>query len=534
MKLGACDYVVRKGDEAGTFAYAKRLGLAGVELFLGRDALKEGADGATIRRVKSAAAASGLVVPSLCMVEHNSGGVGSADGAVAGAAKEDIRRAIACCGELGAKVILIPFFFGGELPSQAHFDRAVAAFRELCPLAAGRGVALCYEGTFPAGRIREMATAISSEAFGCYLDTANVVWRGMDTATEIRALGKLIRQIHIKDSRVGPGDVQPGLGRVNWAETAKAVAEIGYDGWMVLETPGGVSNPRDISFARATFTGLKSADPWPRFGTFATDFGRGQIDQMIEAFHKFGLSAVQIWGGLLEDCLADGAKAAEYSKKLEQNGTTVVGLAGYRNLTAVDPAIRKANLDHLARCLEVAAAFVNPVVATETGTMNRESEWASSPENWDQPAWDTMCAALDRLLPVAEKNGSVLALEGYVNNILQHVGQVIGLFEKYPTRHLQLVLDPYNYMSSHLLPAAERLTRDFLDRFEHRFVIAHLKDVSKDGAEKDTPAFGKGVFPQRVYAEFLRNRRPDLPIIIEHQPFAEIPETIRAYKRMIE
>jgi len=533
MKLGACDYVVRRKDEQATFAYAKRLGLAGVEYFLNRKALREGAASAMLKRIKEAAEKMGLAAPSFCMAEHNNGGLGSADAAVVETAKEDIRQAIAWCAEVGAKVILVPFFFGGELPTQAHFDRAVAGFKELCPLAASKGVTLCYEGTFPAGRIREMAEKVGSDAFGCYFDIANVVWRGMDTATEIRGLGKLIRQVHIKESRVGPGDVHPGLGRVNWPETAKALKEVGYDGWMMMETPGGVLNQRDVAFVRTTFPQLAGQYNWPQFGAFPYEFARGQIDQMIEAFHKFGLVAVCLMGPLLEECVENPEKAPVYSEKLEHNATTVVGLGGYRNVTAHDPNQRKANLDYLAKCIQIAPAFANPIVATETGTMNATSEWAAAPENWDPPAWDALCAAMDRLLPIAEKNGVVLALEGYVNNILQHVGQVIALLEKFPTQNLQLVLDPYNYLSSHLLPVAERVTRDFLDRFESRFVIAHLKDVGKEGAEKDTPAFGKGVFPQKVYAEFLRARRPDLPILIEHQPFAEIPATIRAYRAMM-
>ena len=84
------------------------------------------------------------------------------------------------------------------------------------------------------------------------------------------------------------------------------------------------------------------------------------------------------------------------------------------------------------------------------------------------------------------------------------------MLDRFPSRHLQVVLDPYNYLARAMLPAAERVTRDFLDRFEHRFVLAHLKDVSADGAEAETPEFGTGVFPQRVYVEFLAERRPDL------------------------
>jgi len=40
-------------------------------------------------------------------------------------------------------------------------------------------------------------------------------------------------------------------------------------------------------------------------------------------------------------------------------------------------------------------------------------------------------------------------------------------------------------------------------------VAAHLKDVSQEGAEVDTPEFGHGIFPQQVYLEFLRDERPD-------------------------
>ena len=48
---------------------------------------------------------------------------------------------------------------------------------------------------------------------------------------------------------------------------------------------------------------------------------------------------------------------------------------------------------------------------------------------------------------------------------------------------------------------------------------AHLKDVGTEGAEVETPEFGQGTFPQKRYLEFLRSRRPDLPILLERLPF---------------
>src|SRR4029079_8921847 len=108
------------------------------------------------------------------------------------------------------------------------------AFRELCPLAAERGIVLAYEGTLPAGPIRELAARIDSRAFRCYFDPANLVVRALDPPTEIRALGGLVCQFHVKDLLARKNDSRPGLGRVDFAECVRALAETGYDGWLVL------------------------------------------------------------------------------------------------------------------------------------------------------------------------------------------------------------------------------------------------------------------------------------------------------------
>ena len=63
-----------------------------------------------------------------------------------------------------------------------------------------------------------------------------------------------------------------------------------------------------------------------------------------------------------------------------------------------------------------------------------------------------------------------------------------------------------------------------LDEFEDRFVLAHLKDVHARGAEVGTPEFGTGIFYQSPYLEFLRTRRPDLDLIAEHLPLANVAD----------
>jgi sugar phosphate isomerase/epimerase len=519
------DAVLRAGDDEATFARAKRLGFAGVEVDLSRDELQSRARLETLRRGR---AASGLAVPSIVLGEHSDqGGIADSDALVAEQAGDDVARAIDWAAELEAGAILLPFFGRAELVEEADVDRAAAAFQPLCELAGERGVVLCYEGTLPAPRIRALAERVASDAFGCYFDLANPVTRGLDSATEIRALGGLVRRLHFKDTRVDAGDCPPGLGRVDYSASFEALREIGYDGWVVLETPPGPPElvARDLAFARSVFPALLRAEDWPQLGIFTYDFG--EWDSLIETCRAIGLTAIQLGHPLLEECLERPDAVGSHVERLEAAGISIAALAGYRNLVAPDPRKRRANIDFIAGCLDVALQFGTSVVATETGTRSPDGDWTDSPDNWRPETWVLLDDAVGELLPVAERSGAILALEASVKNVLRTAGQLIGLLERFPSPHLQVVCDPYNYLSGQLIPARDRLAAEFLDRFEHRFVLAHLKDVDAGGAEVATPEFGTGVFPQRIYLEFLGRRRPDLPLILEHLPLDHVPAASR-------
>jgi sugar phosphate isomerase/epimerase len=520
------DAVVRAADDKETFARAKRLGFAGVEVGLSRDDLH----GARLEGLRGAAAGSGLAVPSIVLGEHSDrGGIADRDLVVAEQARDDVARAIDWAAELGAGAILVPFFGRAELVEDADLDRAAEAFRPLCELAGERGVMLCYEGTLPAARIRSLAERVGSQAFGCYFDLANPVTRGLDSATEIRALGELVKRLHFKDTRVEAGDCAPGLGRVDFSESSEALSEIGYDGWVVLETPPGPPElvARDLSFARSVFPTLPGAYTWPRLGIFTYDFAPGEWERLAGTCQALGLQAVQLGSPILDECLDRPDRIDSLVGLLAEADVSIVGLAGYRNLVAPDPVKRRENIDFIARCLELAPSFGTSVVATETGTRNPNGDWTDSPDNWRPETWELLDDAIGELVPVAERSSAILAVEASVKNVLRTTGQLTGLLEQFPSQHLQVLCDPYNYLSSHLIPARERLTADFLGGFEHRFVLAHLKDVDPGGAEIATTEFGTGVYPQQLYLEFLATRRPDLPLILEHLPLDHVPAAIR-------
>jgi sugar phosphate isomerase/epimerase len=530
MRAAVMDSVLVVDDPV---AEAARLGFAGIELTLKRAQLRSPEQG-RIRRLGSGAKASGLVLHALVLGDHNHGGIASDDPGKAASAAEEVRLAIGIAAELGATVVLIPFFLAAELRTDADLDRCAAAFTHLCPAAAERGVKLCLEGLLPADQVRMLANRVASPAFGCYFDLANPLRRGLDPPTELRALGPLVERVHVKDMLVRPGDVHPGRGRVDFAECARALAEIGYDGWLTLETPPGPPPlaARDLSFARSAFP-LGDKPTWPRFGAFSYDFGSGEIEELAAAFERLGLGSVQLGSELLFECLDDPDTARRHRVALDAHGIRVAALAGYRNLISPDPDAREANIEHIERCLMLAPELGTHVVATETGTRDPTGDWTDSPDNWGEEAWRLLDEALERLLPIAARAGSILALEATVKNVLKTQSQLIGLLERFPTEHLQVVCDPYNYVSRHLVPARRRATGELLERFEDRFVVAHLKDVDERGAEVATPELGAGVFDHRPYLEFLRDRRPDLDLIVEHLPLDHVPAVLGRVRALV-
>jgi len=516
VQIGILDSVVGGRDELDSFERARSIGCTGIEVMLLRKHFRRADKPVALR---AAQASTGLEIPTFVLDEHNFGGIASPDASIAAAAAEEVRIAIAWAAELGVGAVLIPFFVDAELRDEAAFDRAVTALRELCPLAAENGVVLAYEGTLPAARVRALAERVGSPAFGCYFDVANLVVRGLDPPTEIRHTAELICRVHVKDLLARKNDCRPGVGRVDFPECAAALTEIGYDGWLVLETPPAPPPvlARDVAFTCAAF-GVERV-PEPVYGAFSDELR--DWDALVERFSELGLGAVQLGGPLLDRCLDDAGFAADGRALLDAHGIRVAALSGYRNLVAPH-----ADLGHVRRCFELAPVLGTWVVASGAGTRSTEHDWADHPDNWSKESWQLLEAAVEELVSWAEASGAVLALEGTWMTVLRTLSQVLDVLERYPSPNLQLVCDPYNYVTYELLPAQDRFLAEYLARFESRFVLAHLKDVGVDGDRTTRPEFGTDVFRHRPYLEFLRTRRPDLPLVLEHLPLEHVPAAI--------
>lgn len=222
------------------FAVAHRLGFDGVELDIGgdfRQSMWWTADG--MARLRSAIQQSGAELASVCLGAYWSISPASRDPQVRAAARELAIGSLRRCRDLGARWILAPITPAQDVPHEEARQRWIEEMRACAPVAEETEVYLALENVGAgsaqsASDLLAIVEGIGSPYVKAYYDPGNGLSLGNDPVAEILLLGaERIVEIHAKD----PGGELLGEGKLDWDAVAAAIKQIGYSGYVVLETP---------------------------------------------------------------------------------------------------------------------------------------------------------------------------------------------------------------------------------------------------------------------------------------------------------
>jgi sugar phosphate isomerase/epimerase len=262
-------------------------------------------------------------------------------------------------------------------------------------------------------------------------------------------------------------------------------------------------------------------------GIFSTVYGNVPVAELARRAAADGFTHVHLDPRAHGLAAADGAipraEAARARQVLAAHGIAVAALAGYTNLVDPDPDRREAGLRRLEQLLEVCPAFGTPYVATETGSLHPRSPWADYPPNHSPEARAQLLEVLRRLLATARRAGTILLIEGYVCNVVATTEEAVALLEELGEEGLGFVLDPFNYCTPEDLTRPQQALERIFAAIAARAPVAHAKDVRYGPGGIETPKVGDGVMDWAAYARLLRERRPDIPLILEHLGPADIP-----------
>jgi len=251
LPLGVCDWTIAKTGDPAAFELAARLGLDGVQVSLvpKGDSLVLADPG--LRRVfLEAARKARIPIASFAIGDLNEVPLKSDP-----RAEVWLSKGIEIAAAMDVKIILVPFFGKGELRNDpAGVDAVVAALKRLTPKAEARGIVLALESYLSAGDNLKILDRVGSPAVQVYYDVGNSQDVGYPILDEIRQLAAHIVEVHAKDTK----DLY-GKGSMDFPAVRKALEDIGYKGWFVLEgtkMPLGVEESvrYDTDYLRSVFS----------------------------------------------------------------------------------------------------------------------------------------------------------------------------------------------------------------------------------------------------------------------------------------
>lgn len=212
----------------------------------------------------------------------------------------------------------------------------------------------------------------------------------------------------------------------------------------------------------------------------------------------------------------DWAAARKIVSTLERADIEIVSLFGYYNI--VDPDVKKRKLGEarIEALLSSGKRLGCRVVSTETGTFNSHSEWESAPENQTEQGYLQCKSVLEKHARLAEKHGTVLAIEAYYRNIIGTIDRAERLFREVESPALRLVMDPCNYYRKEDLPRMKPMLEAMFRRLGEQVVIAHAKDVKASAESEDLPAAGLGVLDYPLFLRLLAQLDRPIPLVVEH------------------
>jgi D-psicose/D-tagatose/L-ribulose 3-epimerase len=227
-------------SDFGLLSFVKKAGLDGIEIarfdFVGFPA-------AEIRRETERIGLETI----LCSALTGNASIITDDAGVRQRSLSFLIDGIRVAAELGAKLFVGPFLSAvglkhGRRRTREEWQRGIDSLRSLGETLATHDVTMAVE---PLNRFETYALNTAEDAFalceavghpniGILYDTFHGHIEEKDTGDAIRRTNKRLKHVHTCENDRGI----PGSGQVRWDKVSAALSDVGYDGWLVIESFG--------------------------------------------------------------------------------------------------------------------------------------------------------------------------------------------------------------------------------------------------------------------------------------------------------
>jgi len=237
FKIGACDWSIHQHSSVDAMKTGKMIGLDGVQISLGTVKNNMHLRKREVQDLyKQASEEHGVAIGGIAIGEMNSIPY-----------KSDLRAeqwvsdSIDVAQDMGCEVVLLAFFSNGDLKGDKKGTKEVIRrLKKVAPKAEDKGIILGIESWLSAEEHMEIINSVGSPNIKVYYDVANSNKMGYNIYEEIRWLGKEnICEFHAKEN-----GFLLGKGLVDFIEVRKAIDDIGFESWVMIE--GAVPQGHDM------------------------------------------------------------------------------------------------------------------------------------------------------------------------------------------------------------------------------------------------------------------------------------------------
>ncbi len=258
-----------------------------------------------------------------------------------------------------------------------------------------------------------------------------------------------------------------------------------------------------------------------QIGIFTKIFLRPSLELVLDAVAATGLRCVQFnmeSVGLppMPDALPPGF-AERIRDAAVARGLILASLQGTFNMSHPDLEARRAGLRRLRILIDACPTLRTSVVAICIGTRDPENMWRHHPDNDTAEAWRDMLSCVREAVRMAEGAGVMLALEPEVTNLVDSPQKARRLLDEIGSPHLKITMDAANLFHAGELPRMKEVMDNAFALLGRDLVLAHAKDLSRDGEAGQEPA-GKGLLDYDHYIALLRGAGFTGPLLLHGLP----------------
>lgn len=243
-----------------------------------------------------------------------------------------------------------------------------------------------------------------------------------------------------------------------------------------------------------------------QIGIMSRTFVRPTLAETLEAVHAHGLTSVQFdlaCAGLpsMPDRI-DRETCDRIREKMAERGITMAAVSGTYNMIHPDPEERGRGLLRLRELAANCERMGSSIITLCTGTRDPTSMWRPHPENDSPEAWADLLPAMRAAARIATEYSVTFAFEPEVSNVVDSAVKARRLLDEIASPYLKVVIDGANLFHKGELPRMREILDEAFALLGEDIVLAHAKDLSRDG-EAGHEAAGAGLLDYERYLALL-------------------------------